>query len=383
MIMTTPVTHKVVSGDTLFSLSKKYGLTVNELKEFNNLKTDTIKVGQVLKLARLIHTVVSGDTLYSLAKKHNTTVEILQSINGLKDNLIKVGQVLRLPEKYGAYFVLKDESGNLLNNFDYEIELSNGEIYRGVTNIKGETSYIEVNQLLQVVDIRLFAKYKNETFYMLAHNNLNTNTVSDVPNTILPKKQVTISYSKALAKNTVFIPYGMYVNTNANKILLEQQRNNLLFEKNTWNSWDMLQHYRKGNGKSMTLSEMGLLKGVKTLVTMDGAFKKSNNIQERFLTKQVVNQDYTFKQVYSWGDELVWAMGEGVLSGEFKGSVIDKGNGTVLIDGVITYQYADKFTDPYDTFDWVEGETDIGGVAYDITETWTVKVNGIYNKEQK
>lgn len=98
-MMTHPVTHKVVSGDTLFSLAKKYGLTVNELKSINNLTSDMIKVGQILKLTQFTHTVVSGDTLFSLAKKNNTTVDKLKSLNGLKSDTIKVGQVLRLPEK--------------------------------------------------------------------------------------------------------------------------------------------------------------------------------------------------------------------------------------------------------------------------------------------
>lgn len=373
--MTNPVTHKVVSGDTLFSLAKKYGLTVNELKEFNNLKTDTIKVGQILKLARLTHTVVSGDTLYSLAKKYNTTVEILQSINGLKDNLIKVGQVLRLPEKYGAYFVLKDESGHVLNNFDYEIELSNGEIYSGTTNIEGKTSYIETKTSLQVLDIRLFRKVNNSKWHMLAQNNEISHSVSDASNAILPKKEVIISYKKELTNKVVNIPYST--------VLVVIKDRNPLLDDNSWDSYRMLLHYMGKSGKTMTLSEMGLARGVKELVVKDGAFQKAKSIQERFISSQIVYNNYTFEQVYSWGDELIWAMGEGVLSGEFKGTVVDKGNGTALVNGMITYQYTDRFTDPLDTYDWVEGNADIGGLAYDITETWTVKINGIYTKEKK
>ena len=199
--MVTPVIHKVVSGDTLFSLSKKYGLTVNELKEFNNLKTDTIKVGQVLKLARLTYAVVSGDTLYSLSKKYNTTVEILQSINGLKGTVIKVGQILKLPEKYGVYFILQDENGFVLKNFDYEVELSDGLIYKGVTDDNGSTSYIEHKQSVQVIDIRIFAELENEC--CAAHTLLVANDipnpfrgVSDVPNSIMNEINQAISRSK-------------------------------------------------------------------------------------------------------------------------------------------------------------------------------------------
>lgn len=48
-----PTTHTVKSGDTLYSLAKKYGTTVNELKSINGLKSDLIKVGQVLKLVKV------------------------------------------------------------------------------------------------------------------------------------------------------------------------------------------------------------------------------------------------------------------------------------------------------------------------------------------
>lgn len=95
--MGNPATHKVVSGDTLSGLAKKYGLTVSAIKAMNGLKSDVIKIGQVLQLTKSTHTVVSGDTLSGLAKKYGTTVAALKAANGLKSDLIKVGQVLHLP----------------------------------------------------------------------------------------------------------------------------------------------------------------------------------------------------------------------------------------------------------------------------------------------
>ncbi|MDO4907063.1 LysM peptidoglycan-binding domain-containing protein [Neisseria sp.] len=152
------VTHKVVSGDTLSALAKKYGTTVAGLKSLNGLKSDLIKVGQVLKVSVSAHTVVSGDTLSGLAKKYGTTVAELKSLNGLKSDLIKVGQVLKLPAaKYGAAFVLQDEQGNPLKNLAYEIELSDGSVYSGTTDAAGSTLNIENDKPLQVSDIRVFA----------------------------------------------------------------------------------------------------------------------------------------------------------------------------------------------------------------------------------
>lgn len=42
--------HTVVSGDTLYSLSRRYGSTDNQIKTWNNLKSDTIVVGQRLRV---------------------------------------------------------------------------------------------------------------------------------------------------------------------------------------------------------------------------------------------------------------------------------------------------------------------------------------------
>lgn len=43
------------------------------------------------------HTVVSGDTLFSLARRYNTTVSAIKSANGLSSDLIRVGQTLTIP----------------------------------------------------------------------------------------------------------------------------------------------------------------------------------------------------------------------------------------------------------------------------------------------
>ena len=98
--------HIVEKGQTLYSLANRYGLTVSELKQKNDLPSNLIKVGQELRVANFnsnigksdlsVWTVSKGDTLYSIAKKNGLSVEKLKSFNGLTSNLIKVGQVLRL-----------------------------------------------------------------------------------------------------------------------------------------------------------------------------------------------------------------------------------------------------------------------------------------------
>lgn len=95
-------THTVVRGETLSGIASHYGTTVNELVKVNNIKNPNLIVtGQKLKIPvknqPKYHKVVSGDTVIKLAKKYGSTVEQIVAWNKLKDpNLIIVGQRLRV-----------------------------------------------------------------------------------------------------------------------------------------------------------------------------------------------------------------------------------------------------------------------------------------------
>ncbi|MFH7816595.1 peptidoglycan endopeptidase LytE [Bacillus subtilis] len=106
-------TYKVKSGDSLWKISEKYGMTINELKKLNGLKSDLLRVGQVLKLkgstsssssssskvsssSTSTYKVKSGDSLSKIASKYGTTVSKLKSLNGLKSDVIYVNQVLKV-----------------------------------------------------------------------------------------------------------------------------------------------------------------------------------------------------------------------------------------------------------------------------------------------
>lgn len=87
--------YVVEKGDTLYSISIKNGISVDELKKYNNLSTNTLSIGQIIYLPILNeYTVEKGDTLYSIAKKNNTTVDNLINLNNLSTNTLKVGQKL-------------------------------------------------------------------------------------------------------------------------------------------------------------------------------------------------------------------------------------------------------------------------------------------------
>ncbi|OIU66413.1 LysM peptidoglycan-binding domain-containing protein [Rossellomorea aquimaris] len=88
--------HLIKKGDTLWGLSQKYGLTMDQLKESNNLNSSVILAGDKLRFEKMI-TIEKGDTLWSLAKKQHTTVGQLKHVNGLKSDTIYAGHKLIIP----------------------------------------------------------------------------------------------------------------------------------------------------------------------------------------------------------------------------------------------------------------------------------------------
>ena len=94
---TNDFNYVVKPNDTLYSIANKYNTTVDELKRLNNLSSNLLNVGQILKLPstnEITYTVKSGDNLYSIANKYNTTVDELKKKNNLTSNLLSIGQIL-------------------------------------------------------------------------------------------------------------------------------------------------------------------------------------------------------------------------------------------------------------------------------------------------
>lgn len=110
--------YKVGKNDSLSSIAKKYGTTVEKLKQLNGLKSNTIKAGQTIKVPMKVqvevedkgtttkkttktttknHAVKWGDTLGAIAKKYGTTVDEIKKYNGLKNDTIIAGRTLKIP----------------------------------------------------------------------------------------------------------------------------------------------------------------------------------------------------------------------------------------------------------------------------------------------
>lgn len=104
------ITYRVKSGDVLGKIASNHGVTVTQLKDWNNLNSNLIRVGQTLRIysgnsssstladnsssGTKTYTVRPGDSLWIISKKHSLSVEQIKRLNNLNSNNIKPGQKL-------------------------------------------------------------------------------------------------------------------------------------------------------------------------------------------------------------------------------------------------------------------------------------------------
>ena len=152
-----PDTYTVKAGDSLWGISQTYGTTVNNLKQINNLSSNVIYVGQVLKLKQQsnstsnqapqstadTYTVQSGDTLWGIANTHDTTVNNLKQINDLTSDTIYVGQVLKLKQQTNS------TSNQAPQSTIDTYTVQSGDTLWGIANTHDTT----VNNLKQINDL--------------------------------------------------------------------------------------------------------------------------------------------------------------------------------------------------------------------------------------
>src|SRR5690606_41337277 len=97
-------TYTVQRGDSLSMIAERLGLSMTELKAENALQSDTIRIGQVLRIpGRSIvpvyteHKIKPGETLSQIAASYSVPLTVLRETNQLQGDVIRVGQVLKIP----------------------------------------------------------------------------------------------------------------------------------------------------------------------------------------------------------------------------------------------------------------------------------------------
>ncbi len=95
-------THTVQAGETLFSVARQYDLAVGDLRRWNNLDSDDLSIGQVLRIAppqadnQITHTVAAQETLFSISRQYGVTIAEIQQWNDLQTTNLSLGQELTI-----------------------------------------------------------------------------------------------------------------------------------------------------------------------------------------------------------------------------------------------------------------------------------------------
>lgn len=155
--------YTVKSGDSLWSIAKKYDTTVDELKRINNLTSNTLSIGQILKLPStnqidnqdyIIYTVKSGDNLYAIGREYGLTMDELMKYNNLNSTLLSIGQQLKIPKKQestnqntGNHIEYTVKKGDNLYAIGRQYSLSQDEImkYNNLTS-----NLLSIGQILKI-----------------------------------------------------------------------------------------------------------------------------------------------------------------------------------------------------------------------------------------
>ena len=136
----TENTYVVQSGDSLYSIARKFNTTVAKLQELNNLTSNLLQIGQVLIVSEditptptppttqdyIIYTVKSGDSLWKIANEYEVTVSEIIELNNLGTTLLQIGQQLKIPTKTISeplYYIVKsgDSLWKIANQYNVTV----------------------------------------------------------------------------------------------------------------------------------------------------------------------------------------------------------------------------------------------------------------------
>lgn len=189
----------VKKGDTLYSISRKYNIPVETLKQINNLTSNNISIGQKIYLINKEengkYIVKKGDTLYSIATKNNTTVDEIKRINNLSSNTLYIGQELTIPgykdeeetQNIEDYMIYTVEKGDSLWKISKEFDIPVNELIK-INNLTDLT--LQINQQLLVpnkkqetIEEDIYIVKKGDTLWSVAReNNIDVETLKRINN---------------------------------------------------------------------------------------------------------------------------------------------------------------------------------------------------------
>jgi len=246
------VTYKVVSGDSLSMIAKKYGVTTQQLLDANKMKNKSVRIGQVLKMPvegaeieskkditktkkivvknqisksktvdtkknvikkeiNKIHVVKAKDTLYSIAKNNHVSLKRLLDLNGMRGNYsIKVGQRLKLgkttvatsktmpkSEKIAKSKTVKKIESKKVVAKSKKVKLKKYRVKKGdVISVIAKKNNLDLNQLLKLNKMTRRSKLRVGQLLVLNVNEASTSTKTKTEKVAVKTPSATKNLSK-------------------------------------------------------------------------------------------------------------------------------------------------------------------------------------------
>ncbi|MBN2828858.1 MAG: LysM peptidoglycan-binding domain-containing protein [Candidatus Cloacimonetes bacterium] len=169
-------THKVAAGETLYSISRKYNLTVRELREINNIKDNKISPGQILQIPEPVvmleprvqtypkkdipadgfHIVEEGDTLFRISRMYDVLITDILDYNELENSYIMEGQKIWLaphevePKKPAVVYVVKKGDTIMKISREHNVTV---QMIKDINGLKSNNIYVGQKLVLGDGDI--------------------------------------------------------------------------------------------------------------------------------------------------------------------------------------------------------------------------------------
>lgn len=137
--------HVVEAGETLFSISREYNISVSDLRAWNELESDNLQPGQVLTLLpaesadRIIHQVRAGESLFAISRRYGVTIAEIQQWNQLDGTALDVGRDLIL---YSRIDLGETPTPPSITEIEQMDEQERTSIVRDLDSSTGSESYV-------------------------------------------------------------------------------------------------------------------------------------------------------------------------------------------------------------------------------------------------
>jgi len=194
--------YTVKSGDSLWSIAKKYNISVSDLKSANGLTNSLLTIGDVLKIPVIdeekpkenIYVVKSGDSLYKIAQNYDTTVSAIMQLNNLTSTSLSIGQILEIPVETSIGNTYTVKSGDSLYKISKKYNTTVNELV-SLNNLSNTA--LSIGQVLKVPTSSTENTYtvkSGDSLYEIARtNNTTVNeliSLNNLPSTLLSIGQV-------------------------------------------------------------------------------------------------------------------------------------------------------------------------------------------------